>query len=74
MKETYLAHNESSLGENGYFFRILHEILSDKMVSDYFLGRLFDPIGVGSKLIVDDLADLTKTDLKTLFLRVIHVR
>jgi len=32
--------------KNGYFFRILHEILSDNMVSVYhFFGPRFDPIG-----------------------------
>jgi hypothetical protein len=38
------------------------------MVSDYFFGPHFDPIRVGSNLIVKDLADFTRTDLKTLFL------
>jgi hypothetical protein len=55
--------------KNGDFFRNLHKILSDNMVSVYVFGPHFDPIGVG---VVDDLADFTKTDLKTLFLRVIH--
>ena len=58
--------------KNGDFFRNFHKILSDNMVSVYFFGPHFDPIGVGSKLIVDDLDDFSKTDLKTLFLRVIH--
>ena len=35
--------------KNGVFFRILHEILSDNMVSVYFFGPHFYPIGVGSK-------------------------
>jgi hypothetical protein len=35
------------------------------MVSVYFFGPHFDPIGVGSKFIVEDMADFTKTDLKT---------
>ena len=59
--------------KNGYFFRILHEILSDNMVWVYhFFGPRFDPIGAGSKLFVDDFAYFTRTDLKTLFLRVIN--
>jgi hypothetical protein len=58
--------------QSGYFFLIFHEILSDNMVSAYFLDLISTPQGWGSKLIVDDLTDFTKTDLKTLFLRVIH--
>jgi hypothetical protein len=40
--KTILVKNESSLGENGYFFRILHEILTDNMVSNNFFGPHFD--------------------------------
>jgi len=67
------------LVQNGYYFRILHEILSDNTV---FFWNLFRPLemerplelifDLWSKLIVDDLADFTKTGLETLLLRVIH--
>ena len=29
--------------QNGYFFRILHQILSDNVVSIYFFGPHIDP-------------------------------
>jgi hypothetical protein len=66
--KTILAQNESSLGEIRLIFLILYEILSDNLVSVNFFGPHFDPLGMGSKLMDDDLADFTKTDLKTFFL------
>jgi hypothetical protein len=58
--KTILAKNESSLGEKRFFF-------SDSLyysVKHYGVGLLFwtsfQPLGVGSKLIIEDLADCLK--------------
>ncbi len=70
--KTVLAQNESPLGEK----RLLFSDSSQNFVRQYdthlFFWISYRPLKVVSKLIVDDLADFTKTNLETLLLRIIH--
>jgi len=70
--KTILARNEGYLGEK----RLLFSDSPLNSVRQYdahlFFWISFRPLKVVSKLIVDDLADFTKTDLESLLLRVVH--
>jgi len=71
--KTVLAQNESPLGEK----RLLFSDSQSNSVRQYGVGMVFfwtsiRTLKVGSKLMVEHLADFTKIDLETLLLRAIH--